>query len=72
MAPPAPQWTTPLLSKSQGGGNKQGGGAKLVKSINVEEGINDNSLQKLQNQQGGEKNIKEMRVRLYVSPTEGT
>ena len=43
MAPWAPPGTKPLLSKSQGGG------AKLVKSINVEEGINENSLQMVKN-----------------------
>ena len=34
-------------SNSRGGRNKQGGGAKVVKSINVEGGINMDRVQKL-------------------------
>ena len=35
------------LYNSQGGGNKIGGGAKNVKSINLEEGINVNRVPKM-------------------------
>ena len=34
------KWAYSHLSNSQGGGNRQGGGTKVVKSINMEEGIN--------------------------------
>ena len=35
------KWAYSHLSNSRGGGNRQGGGTKVVKSINVEEGINE-------------------------------
>ena len=41
-----PRKSTTLISYSREGGNKQVGGAKGVKPINMEEGINLNRVQK--------------------------